>query len=109
MKIKAIALGALLALVSFGISASIAAAAEPPHKLSRGAINMTTGWAELPMQMAHESSDSNIYQGMTYGFMDGLSTGLKRTMYGVWDFVTFPVPPHDHPVMEPETVFGEAP
>lgn len=79
-------------------------AEEPINKLSRGAINTTTGWTELPLQMANQSSE-NLYQGMTYGFMDGLSMGLKRTLYGAWDFVTFPVPPYDKPVMDPETVF----
>ncbi len=75
-------------------------------KFSRGAINTTTGWAELPYQMFTQSSD-DLYRGMTYGFMDGLCRGVQRTMYGVWDFVTCVVPPYSKPLMEPETLLGE--
>lgn len=105
---KVLVVGVALALILSGVFIGAANAEDAGKKLSRGAINATTGWTELPLQMASQSSE-NLYSGLTYGFMDGLSMGLKRTLYGTWDFITFPVPPFDKPVMKPETVFGEAP
>ena len=78
------------------------------QKFTRGAINTTTGWTELPLQVANQTSE-DPYRGLTYGLIDGISEGTKRTLWGAWDWVTFPIPPYDKPTMEPETVFGEAP
>ena len=72
-------------------------------KLGRGAANILTGWVEIPYQVVTQSSD-DPYRGMTYGFIDGISRGVQRTLYGAWDFVTFPFPPYDKPVMDPETL-----
>lgn len=72
-------------------------------KLGRGAANILTGWVELPYQVITQASD-DPYRGVTYGFIDGLSRGAQRTLYGAWDFVTFPIPPYDKPVMDPETL-----
>ncbi len=85
-----------------------AGAEDASQKFTRGALNTTTGWVEFPQQVIHQSSE-NIYQGATYGALDGLSLGLKRTLYGAWDWATFAIPPYDKPKMEPETVFGATP
>ena len=115
MKTHGIVLGTLRILLTTGLVTGTAFAAshnmesnaDMGDKIKRGALNTTTGWTELPMQVVEESSSQNPYHGMTYGFINGLSTGLKRTLYGAWDFVTFPVPEYDKPVMEPETVFDK--
>lgn len=96
----------VLTIAAFGIPGSAFAEDGAAKKFTRGALNTTTGWADLPMTMASECSE-DMYQGMTYGFVNGLSNGVKRTLYGAWDWVTFPIPPHDKPVMDPETVFGQ--
>jgi len=105
-KSKFVVLGAAAALLFIGILAVPAGADEPGDKFTRGAINTTTGWVELPYQVVTQSKE-DPYRGMTYGFMDGLSNGLKRTLYGVWDGLTFLIPPHDQPKMQPETLFSE--
>ena len=108
MKIRAIGMATFVLFLTMGLFTGVAGAEDMGKKLCRGTINTTTGWAELPYQVVHQSSD-DPYKGMTYGFMDGLSKGLQRTMYGVWDSVTFMVPPYHEPAMEPETLFGDAP
>ena len=100
---RAMVLGTLLAFIAIGLYAGSASADDASGKLMRGALNTTTGWTELPFQVAAQTAQ-DPYKGMTYGFMDGLATGLKRTLYGAWDLVTFPMPPYDKPVMDPETL-----
>ncbi len=109
MKIREMVFATVMALLTVGLlTTAVTAAEDAGKKFTRGAINATTGWAELPYQVATQTSD-NPYRGMTYGFMDGVSRGVQRTLYGTWDFLTFMVPPSDKPVMQPETVFGDTP
>ena len=105
MRKNRILLSALLIVAVVGLLAPVASADDVGRKLLRGFLNTTTGWVELPYQVIHQSSD-DAFRGMTYGFIDGLARGGQRTLYGVWDMVTFPIPPHDKPLMEPETMFG---
>ena len=78
----------------------------PWGKLERGAINTTTGWMELGVQPYQEikGSDQPVV-GAFVGFGKGILAGLQRTGYGLSDAVSFPLEPHDRPVMEPETLF----
>ncbi len=102
-------LATLIAFVALNLLAAEAFAEDASKKFQRGALNTTTGWTELPLQMASQSSSENLYHGLTYGFVDGLTLGTKRTLYGAWDWLTFGLPPYDKPKMSPETVFGETP
>ncbi len=104
-----IALSALVVFLTGGLFIGTAAAEDDAsHKFTRGALNTTTGWTELPRQVVTQTSE-DPYQGMTYGLMDGLTLGTKRTLFGAWDWVTSPFPPYDTPKMQPETPFGDAP
>jgi putative exosortase-associated protein (TIGR04073 family) len=104
------AISVLVVFLALGLLVPPAAAAEEGagQKFTRGALNTTTGWTDLPKEVVTQSAE-DPYRGMTYGFLDGLASGTKRTLYGTWDFVTFPIPPYNKPVMEPETPFGDAP
>lgn len=80
--------------------------ASPWTKLERGAINTTTGWMELGVQPYHEIKGSNQPVVSAFlGFGKGILAGLQRTGYGLSDALSFPLEPHDQPVMEPETLF----
>ena len=92
---------------AFGLIAPAAHAEDSSQKLGRGAVNATTGWMEVPNQMSAQMPDDS-YKGMTFGFMDGLSRGIQRTLYGTWDLITFPFPPYDKPTMSPETLLKDS-
>ncbi|MDD5439352.1 MAG: exosortase system-associated protein, TIGR04073 family [Candidatus Omnitrophica bacterium] len=76
-------------------------------KLTRGAINVLTGWVELPKTMNEVSVDQNLLTGLTVGFGKGLGMLVMRTAAGLYEVATFPFPfPEDYaPVIEPESVF----
>jgi putative exosortase-associated protein (TIGR04073 family) len=73
-------------------------------KLGRGFAGMTTGFLELPGNIAAESRDRGPLAGMTVGFAKGIGMIPVRTLVGVYEFVTAPIPaPDDYaPILEPE-------
>ena len=106
--IKAVLLLAAFTLV-LGTASSVFAAGEeatPWTKLERGAVNTTTGWMELGVQPYQEIKEGNQPVADAFlGFGKGILAGLQRTGYGLSDALSFPLEPHDRPVMQPETVF----
>lgn len=81
-------------------------AVNPVTKLTRGAINATTGWLEIPNQMAERKEDGTAVMWVVHGFVYGTIMGFTRTLYGLYDVVTFPVGPYDAPLMEPDTLIA---
>ena len=79
------------------------------NKLARGAVNIVTGWVELPKQIFNTSVDENVFSGLTVGTAKGIARTVMRTLGGMYEFVTFPFPiPEDYAsVIEPEFVFSE--
>ena len=80
----------------------------PMDKLERGAVNTTTGWLELGHQpmLEVQHSDQPVL-GVFLGFGKGILAGLQRTGYGLSDALSFPLAPHDRPLLEPETLFKD--
>jgi putative exosortase-associated protein (TIGR04073 family) len=74
-------------------------------KLTRGLTNTLTGSVEIPKQIYLVSKEREPITGVTYGTAKGICYGLLRTGAGVYDTLSFPVPPYDKPVLEPEFVF----
>ena len=75
-------------------------------KLQRGAVNTATGWLELANQpMLELKHNEQPLAGAFLGLGKGILAGLQRTGYGLSDALSFPLEPHDRPVMEPETLF----
>lgn len=77
----------------------------PAIKLARGIINLTTGWMEVPIQIA-EHQDETFLLWIPHGFFQGLMQGGTRTFIGAWDIITFPVAPYDAPLLEPDTLIA---
>ncbi len=77
----------------------------PVTKLTRGIINVTTGWLEVPIQIA-ENRDETILLWIPHGIFQGLMQGGTRTFLGAWDIITFPVAPYDAPLLEPDTLIA---
>lgn len=76
-------------------------------KLTRGTINIVTGWVEIPKRVNETSQASGTAAGFTWGILRGLGYGFIRTTAGFYEFVTFPfpAPPGYEPVIQPEYVF----
>lgn len=97
----------------FNIFISCAAAEESSvpgkmaRKFGRGLCNVALGWCEIPKNIMNSCEEINPYAGWFVGLIKGIGMTLARTLAGVWDIVTFPIPaPSDYePVMEPEFVF----
>lgn len=74
----------------------------PVTKGSGGLVNVTTFWAEVPKEIYDTTADSNILNGLTFGFVRGLIYGFGRGAAGVIDTTTCAVPPYDDPIVQPE-------
>lgn len=75
------------------------------NKLGRGLSNIATGFVEIPKQIYLVSTEKEPITGITYGTAKGVCYGVLRTSAGVYDTVTFVIPPYDKPVMQPSYVF----
>jgi len=73
-------------------------------KLGRGLAGMTTGFLELPGNIAAENRDRGAGAAATIGFAKGLGMIPVRELEGVFEFVTAPVevPSGYRPILHPE-------
>ena len=110
-------------IAAFGIvvalliaAGTVPAAAEPMEagkaftKLTRGFVNIVTGWVEVPKRIQETSQTSGAAAGFTWGLLRGIGHGFIRTAAGAYEFFTFPfpAPPGYEPVIQPEYVFTES-
>ena len=75
----------------------------PLNKLGRGVLNVSTCFLEIPASMIRVSKEKdNTFLGVTIGTAQGLFTALLRSVTGVFDAVTFIIPPYSKTLMDPE-------
>jgi putative exosortase-associated protein (TIGR04073 family) len=74
-------------------------------KFGIGIINTTTGIIEIPKSMMVESAKEGIGMGMSLGFVNGMTNMLGRTIVGMVDVVSFPIP--TKPMITPAVVFQD--
>jgi len=74
----------------------------PLNKLGRGIINTLTCLVEIPAQAYEVSEEKDPLVGCTLGVAEGFFTALCRGMTGLFDVVTFIIPPYNKPLMKPE-------
>jgi len=82
-------------------------AANCGDKLRRGLTNFATGWVEIPVCMDKSIKESNPVFGVVVGAVKGTAKGLVRTAAGIFDTVTFPIPPYDKTWVKPEFIVSE--
>lgn len=80
----------------------------PVNKLARGLINTATCWAEVPAGVFKVSKEKDPFTGLTLGTAEGLCNSLLRGLTGVYDTVTFIIPPYNKPIMNPEYALSSA-
>jgi putative exosortase-associated protein (TIGR04073 family) len=113
---KSVVLRGVLALFVLVFAAHPSVQAEPMEagkaftKLTRGFVNLITGWVEIPKRIHETTQTSGAAAGFTWGLLRGLGRGFIRTAAGAYEFVTFPfpAPPGYEPVIQPEYVFTES-
>lgn len=79
-------------------------------KAFRGLGNTVLGLVtEIPRTMYYDSAEEGPAYGLTVGFLGGIALGVGRTVVGVYELVTFPIPfPEEYkPVLAPGDPFGE--
>ena len=81
---------------------------KPINKLDRGVINTTTFWLEIPAEVAKVSNEQNPAMGVTVGVVQGLCASVVRAGSGLFDTVTFLIPPYDKPIVKPEYALNRA-
>jgi putative exosortase-associated protein (TIGR04073 family) len=65
-------------------------------KLNQGFFNTTTGFIELPKNVINISQDQNIFVGFTWGLLRGTAHAVSRTVVGVAELITAPIPTRDY-------------
>ena len=83
---------ALAALVLSVMGGPNAWAQDPIHKLGRGAVNLLTGWIEIPKQLQQGTLEENPVAGAGRGLLRGVGLALLRVGVGLYEGVTFPLP-----------------
>ena len=79
------------------------------EKAGRGLSNVTLGFVvEWPKTMVLETEAHGPVFGLTVGLIKGMGLGVGRTLVGVYELVTFPLPNGSDyaPVLEPGTPFS---
>lgn len=86
-------IASVLLVITLSISFATAGYAQnPPAKLGRGLINTLTGMWELPVNILKTCKSEGAATGLTVGLVRGLVLGVYRTLVGVYEVVTFPIP-----------------
>ena len=62
------------------------------NKVSQGLANIAFGFVEIPKNVINISNDQNIFVGMTWGILRGAGHTVGRTLVGVGELVTSPIP-----------------
>lgn len=81
------------------------------EKAGRGLGNLTLGFlVEWPKTMVHESDARGPAFGLTVGLIKGMALGVGRTLVGVYELLTFPLPNGSDygPVLEPGSPLSAA-
>jgi len=65
-------------------------------KANQGFFNTTTGWIEIPKNIVNISHDQNIFVGFTWGLLRGTAHAVSRTVLGVGELITSPIPTDDY-------------
>jgi putative exosortase-associated protein (TIGR04073 family) len=81
----------------------------PQDKLGRGVHNVMFGWAEVPGQIHKTDIAKGPAAGVSLGAVKGVTSGIGRTLVGIFETVTFLIPnKHGYgPILEQPEFLGE--
>ena len=75
----------------------------PLRTLARGTVNVSLGWTELVHQTILVKRQDGDIAGFFLGPLKGIAYAVARTVVGVFEVITFPIP--QEPMIEPEFIF----
>jgi putative exosortase-associated protein (TIGR04073 family) len=94
-------------ILAAGAALLLTGCAGPEQKLGRGLTNLTEFTRLGEMSRSYEQAalfDGPDYGGTT-GIVRGFNATVKRTLYGAYEVVTFPIPNHKNqdygPILKP--------
>jgi len=64
-------------------------------KVNQGFFNIGTGFIELPKNIVNISKEQNIFVGLTWGTLRGVGHTVSRTLVGVAELLSSPIPSDD--------------
>ena len=75
----------------------------PMKKAERGAKNLLFGWTDIPVSVCETTMDTkNAALGLTAGLWQGFKKAFPRTISGIVDLVTFPIPDYGKSPVKPD-------
>ncbi len=97
-------LAAFVVLLGMLVLTPPARAQTAMRKAGRGLAGMTTSVLEVPGNMVAETRAQGPAIGIPLGFVKGLGMIVVRTLVGVYEFVTAPLPAPSgyRPILRPE-------
>ncbi len=75
------------------------------QKLGAGLINATTGWVEIVKTPIAISKKDGLGLGLTVGLAQGIINMMGRTLWGMFDVVTFILP--TKPMILPHVIWQD--
>ncbi len=87
----AMMLGGFLSF-AVGHSTAHALGSTAGDKLTRGLANTFQGILEVPRNISNTTQTQGLLTGVTVGLGKGLGYGVLRTLVGLYEVVTFPIP-----------------
>lgn len=75
----------------------------PMEKAGRGAKNLLLGWTDIPLSVTEVTMDTkNAALGLSVGLWQGFKKAFPRTISGLVDLVTFPIPDYAKSPVKPD-------
>jgi putative exosortase-associated protein (TIGR04073 family) len=72
-------------------------------KLGTALSNLTLGWLEIPKNALNTTNQTNLALGLSGGLIKGVLHGAGRTLAGMVDLLSFPLP--TQPIADPQFVW----
>ena len=106
---KIVTLGIIIFFVAGSFGLAEAQEANAIDKLGRGISNVATGWLEIPIEMGNQLETKGDIAAFFSGPLMGVTKAIGRTLAGVYEIATFPIPiPRKYkPLVRPEFLYGE--
>ncbi len=90
---------------SFAKDGEISYPSKIAGKFVIGMMNTTSGIIEIPKSMIVKSDKEGMAIGIPLGFVSGMTNMLGRTLVGMLDVISFPIP--TKPMITPPVVFQD--